>query len=226
MKRITNILLIVFLLFPLLVLAQRKKTTSQKLNFSEVWVWEYTDSKGTKAEMVVYREPKLNYWLLTGEAYGQTDEMSLWFVLKPNGEVLQAYQDEESNSSKKMMKHRLYPDKKTVLPSNWKTTGNTKKFGDVSLGFPKFTGKEYKVSYGKTNEQSMFYLAATKADFSSLALFNDLDIDAKLPIRFPKDIPGNYIVLSEITKIQHNVISYSFKYISYSEFHINLLDYD
>lgn len=217
-----------FLLFPLLVLAQQKRfiEASKKLNFSEVWVWEYTDTEGKKAEMAVYREPKLNYWLLTTEAYGQTDEMTLWFILKPNGEVLQAYQDGEGNSAKKLIKHRLYPDKKKLLPNHWKATGNTKTFGDTSLGFPKFIGEEYNVSYGKTNEQSVFFLATTKADFSTLYLFNDLDIDAKLPFRFPKDIPSNYLVLSEETIFSSVSELYRFKYISHTEYYINISEYD
>lgn len=216
------------MLFPFLVFAKKKSkvTISKNLNFSEVWVWEYTDSKGKKIEMAIYREPILNYWLLTTEAYWQTDEMSLWFILNPNGEVLQAYQDGESNSSKRLMKHSLYPDKNTVLPNNWKATGITKSFGDVSLGFPKFIGEEYNVSYDKTNEQSVFFLTPTKADFSTLYLFNGLDIDAKLPIRFPKDIPSNYVVLSEETKFSNVSELYRFKYISHTDYHINISEYN
>lgn len=221
MNRCVKIVFIGCLLFPFSGLAQQKKSLSQ-YNFSEVWVWEYTDSKGEKAEMAIYREPELNYWLLTNEAFGQTDEMTLWFMLKPDGEVVQAYQDGENSDSKKMMKHRLYPDKKTGLPGNWKTTGNTKKFGDARSGFPKFSGKEYKVNYGKSNEQSAFYLAATKADFAMLSLFNDLDIDAKLPVRFPGDVPGSFITLSENTVFPGGVVQYSFRDISHTEYFIEI----
>lgn len=198
---------------------------SQKLNFTEVWVWEYTNRNGQKAEMAIYREPQLNYWLLTSEAFANTDEMTEWFILKPDGEVLQAYQDGEKNSLKKLLKHQLPSKKNRQLPSYWKATSNKQSFGDTRLGFPLFQGTAYKVSYLKTKDQSTFYLAQTKADFTMVSYFNNLNIDAKLPIRFPKDIPGHYITLSEHTVFPGGAVQYTFKYISQTAYHINLADY-
>lgn len=225
MKKAGVIFSIACMLFPFMVLAQ--KTNAPQYNFSEVWIWEYIDVNGKKGQMGIYREPKLNYWLLTPDDAGfrETDEMSLWFILKPNGEVLQAYQDGEMNSRKKLMRHELHLNKTIKLPDYWRATGNTKKFGDTGLGFPTFTGKEYKVRYKKTNDQSTFYLAFTKADFSVLSFFNDLNIDAKLPVRFTKDIPGNYITLSEHTLFAGGTIRYQFKYISQTEYYIALSEY-
>lgn len=230
MNRFFKIILIVFLLFPLFAVAQQKqaiKSTTQ-YNFSEMWIWEYSDANGKKAQMAIYREPKLNYWLLTPDDAGfrEIEEMTLWFILKPDGEVLQAYQDGEKNSRKKLVKHQLHPVKKNKLPDYWKATGKSKYFGDTFSGFPTIKGLEYKVSYTKTNDKSTFYLATTKADLSMLSLFNDLNIDAKLPVRFPKDIPGHFITLSEETVLTGGNVRYNFISISQTEYEINLTDYE
>jgi hypothetical protein len=224
-----KITFIAFLLFPLFAVAQQKKTikSTTQYNFSEMWVWEYTDANGKKAQMAIYREPKSNYWLLTPDDAGfrATDETTLWFLLKPNGEVLQAYQDGENDNRKKLVKYRLRPDNKKQLPGYWKATGKSKYFGDTFSGFPKIKGLEYKISYTKTNDKSKFYLATTKADLSMLSLFNDLSLDGKLPIRFPKDIPGHFITLSESTVFPGGAVQYNFRYISQTEYYINLSDY-
>lgn len=230
MKRYINIICIGFMLFPILGLAQQKNTikSNSKFNFTEVWVWGYSDSQGKKGEMAIYREPKLNYWLLTPDDAGfrETDEMSLWFILKPNGEVIQAYQEAEGRNTKKIIIHRLHSKNVMRLPHYWKSTGKTKYFGNSDLGFQKIVGKEYKVKYEKTNDQSIFFLASTKVDFGSLADFNSLNIDAKLPIRFPKDIPRNIVPLSENSAFAHGgTTQFEFKYISPTEYHINISEF-
>ncbi len=229
MNRFVKKMVTCFLLFPLFVAAQQKKTvkSTTKYNFSEMWIWEYTDANGKKAQMGIYREPKLNYWLLTPDDAGfrDVDEMTLWFILKPNGEVLQAYQDGEKNNRRNLIKHRLHPNKKIKLPDYWKATGKSKYFGDTYSSFSKIKGLEYIVSYENTDDKSTFYLATTKANLSALSLFNDLNIDAKLPIRFPKDIPGNFITLSENTVFPGGAVQYAFRYISQTEYYIDLSDF-
>lgn len=230
-NRFVKIMFIVFLPILSLAAAKQKKVikSGSRYNFSEMWVWEYTDANGKMGQMAIYREPKLNYWLLTPDDgdFREMDEMTLWFMLKPNGEVLQAYQDGEKNSRKKLIKHYLHPDKKARLPDYWKATGESKYFGDTFSGFPKMKGMEYKVSYQKTNllEKSTFYLAITKADCAMLSLFNELNIDAKLPVRFPKDIPDYFVPLSENTIFPGGAVQYAFKYISQTEYYIDHSDY-
>lgn len=228
MKRFIKIMVTGFLLFTLFVEAQQKKTikNTTKYNFSEMWIWEYTDASGKKAQIGIYREPKLNYWLLTPDDAGfrEVDQMTLWFILKPNGEVIQAYQDGEINSRKKLIKHSLHLDKKVKLPDYWKATGKSKYFGDTFSGFAKMKGTEYIISYEKTSEKSTFYLATTKTNFATLSCFNDLNIDAKLPIRFPQDIPDNFITLSEEPVLASGNVRYNFKSISQTEYEINLTD--
>lgn len=228
MNRFFKIIFIAFLLFPLFAVAQQKqaiKSTTQ-YNFSEMWIWEYSDANGKMAQMAIYREPKLNYWLLTPDdaCFRQTDEMTLWFILKPDGEVLQAYQEGEKSSRKKLVKHQLHPVKKNKLPDYWKATGKSKYFGDTFSGFAKIKGIEYIISYEKTSEKSTFYLATTKTNFAALSCFNDLNIDAKLPIRFPQDVPDNFITLSEEPVLASGNVRYNFKSISQTEYEINLTD--
>ncbi len=201
--------------------AQTKETTT--IRFTEMWVWEYQNSNGKRSEMAIYREPKSNYWLLTADDAGfrDTDEMTLWFLLKPNGEVIQAYQDGEKQGNKKIVRHRLDMRKTANIPPQWKRQNATKYFGHPDLGFPEIKGNEYKVEYEKTEDKSVFYLAASKADFTPLNYFNNLNIDAKLPIRFPKEIPGSFMVLSENSVFPGGSVRYNFKYISQTEYFID-----
>ncbi len=226
MKKLVLFVSILCLTIPTIFFAQAKPKSSQQYNFTEVWVWTYSNINGDKSEMAIYREPKTNYWLITPDDAGfrDADEMSLWFIVKPNGEVLQAYQNAENiNSKPKLIKHQLILNKHTELPKYWMNTGKTRKYGDASMGIPIITGKEYKVNYTKSNDQSTFYIGITKADFESLALFNDLNIDAKLPIRFPTDLPGKYVVLSEYTVFSYgSSVKCDFKYITPTEYYIDL----
>lgn len=223
MKRLS---IIACVLLPLFVTARQTKTGRTQYNFTEIWVWEYKGKDGKKGEMAIYREPKLNYWLLTAEAYGNTDDMCDWILIKPDGTYYFAYKDAELGGGRTLLKMKQELPKVKSIPAYWKTSAKQKNFGNVSMGFPVFKGKEYKVSYLKTRDYSTFYLAATKANFTPLSIFNKLDTDARLPIRFPKDIPGNYIVLSENAEFPNGSVQYSFKYISHTEYHIDLSEYE
>lgn len=177
--------------------------TSSTINFTEVWVWEYVNIDGKKGKMAIYHEPKLNYWLITPDDAGfrDKDEMSLWFLIKPNGEVLQAYQDAE-HSSKRIIKHQLPLYVKSKLPSNWKTSGKSQLFGDKQTGFSEMEANEYQIEYGKTSEKTTIYIAKTKSEAWVLSFFNDLLIEAKLPIQFPRDLPKNLSHLKKLPNLQ------------------------
>jgi len=216
------------LLFSLMLCFWSHFTSAQKtgssINFTEVWVWEYVNADGKKGEMAIYREPKLNYWLLTPDDAGfrDQDEMSLWFLVKPNGEVLQAFQDAE-HSSIKIIRHQLSIDVKRKFPASWKANGKSQYFGDTHTGFPKMKGIGYQTGYEKTNEKTSIYLAYTKADAWVLSFFNDMNIDAKLPIRFPKELPKHFVAVKEVTEFSGGgSVQYSFKNISHTEYFIDL----
>lgn len=192
------------------------------IKFTQAWVWEYTDAGNGKKEMVIYHEPGLSYWLFTQEAYGDTDGMSYWILGKPDGEYLMAYQDAELNSSMKTEQFKIDFATNKSIPSYWKKGLNQKKFGDASLGFPLLTGYEYKLKYGKTNEESVAYIGKVKADMNPVYYFNRLNIDARLPIRFPTDLPAGCIILSEESKNSKPFTAYRLKYVSHTEYIIDL----
>ncbi|MEZ4890815.1 MAG: hypothetical protein R2779_09795 [Crocinitomicaceae bacterium] len=54
--------------------------TSSTIKFSEVWVWEYVNIDGKKGEMAIYREPKLNYWLITPDDADFVNKMNEFMV--------------------------------------------------------------------------------------------------------------------------------------------------
>lgn len=216
--------MIACMLLPFFVAAQQT-TTAKKYNFTEAWVWEYTNASGNTNEMVLYRDPKSNCWLLTAEAYGNTDGMCDWILVQPDGTCYFAYKDAELDNSGSLLKMKLRPENVKAIPNYWNTENRYRKFGNTAMGFAAFNGRAYQCTYTKTKEQSTFYLAKTAAAFAPLAVFNELDIDAKLPVRFPKDIPGNYVVLSESSSGAGYSVQYRFKYQSHTEYYIDLAQY-
>lgn len=207
------------------VFAQKKTTrATSAIHFSEAWVWNYTNASGEKGSVMIYREPKSGSWLLTKDdaGLGKTDEMTRWFLLQPNGEILQAYDDPERNGRLKL--HRLRWQKKAVahLPGYYKPTGKTARFGTANWGYKPVRGRSYNIAYQKTNEKTTVYLADSTLDWSALFAFNSLDMDAKLPIRFPVDIPPKKIPLSEETTGAGWRTGYTFEGISSTEYDIDL----
>lgn len=200
---------------------------AKPLHFTEMWTWEYVQYDGKKGVMSLFREPKSNYWLLTADDAGfrETDEMTLWFIVKPNGEVLQAFQDGDITRIMALKELKLVVKRNKKLPTYWQSTSNTKVFGDPNLGFPAFRGRGYSINYLQSNDHTEFYIAQTSAHFSALALFNTLTIDAKLPINFPQDLPKHMVPLSEHTTFAGGgMVQYNFKYISQTEYYIQLPD--
>lgn len=100
--------------------------------------------------------------------------------------------------------------------------GLSKYFGEESFGFSKFTGKSYCVDYIKTNEKSIFFITDVEFNVAPLYVFNTLELEAKLPIDFPLHLPESMLVLSESTELPDKEISYKFKYISPTEYFIQL----
>lgn len=196
----------------------------KKLSFTEAWVWAYTNSDGSEGEMVVYREPQTGYWLFTPEAYGSTDEMTEWIVANNDGVYIFAYNDAELYTPQKRFIVNVKLKKFDKLPEEWQLLSGSQYFGDALLGFPRFKGTAYETTYLKTTERSIFYVAATQADLSAIYYFNHLNIDAKLPVSFPENIPGRQIVLSEQTKFATGNMGYRFRHISHTTYQINLSD--
>lgn len=219
-------------LIPILLLFSscvRTKTISRdnaEFNFTQAWVWEFKNElisenqAGHQGEVVVYFNPQNNYWLFTNEAFGISGEMLDWVVGKPDGTYSTLSTDEfgKKNLTKEKIEFNHYSE----LPSEWIFTGNEKFFNENDLGFPKLKGEEFYMKYLKTNEITEVYLTDHPIDFSALYHFNQLNSEAKLPFHFPINLPKNKLVLQEITISGNQKILYKLKYISHTEYFVNL----
>lgn len=195
-----------------------------QINFTQAWVWEYEDAHGNKGEMTIYHEPKLNCWLFTREAYGNTDDMCDWVLAMPDGEYYFAYQDGEEYGKARLLRQKVNFVRHKEIPVNWGAAidSTSRRFGDTRLGFPLIKGHLYLLRFEQTQEQCEYYIGLTNTDMTPVYYVNRLDADAKLPVDFPIDLPPGYIALSEKSKY----MSLNFKYISHAQYHINLLGYE
>lgn len=192
------------------VFAQKKP-----LVFREVWIWEYTDTEGTKQELAIYHLPAKNYWLFIAEAYGNSGEMIEYILAKPDGEYIMAYTDAEGQNG--LLKTRIPLSSPKVLPSAYRLQKKTHFFGDPELGYPKILGKQYIKTFENTSDAAEMYLTDTKSDMRPVYHFNQLEGDAKLPVHFPLDLPAHTQVLEEKIKGE---VRYTFKFKSQTEYYV------
>jgi hypothetical protein len=204
------LLVIVTWLYP-----QKKNQVATEIHFSQVWVWEYVNtyfeegSPEYKGEMVVYFNPEKNYWLFTQEAFGLTDEMTVWTLGMPGGNYISSYTDEFG--SQKEYTDNIDITKQNLLPKHYKPLENWKVFNSPEPGFLNFTAQEYRLDYSKTNEVTCLFLAETEIDFSPVYFFNLRNAEAKLPIHFPIDLPINIKVIEDETVMNQFSTTYKFK---------------
>src|SRR5690606_20015195 len=174
---------------------QAQTKSLKSIQFTQVWVWEYQNDlvaesePGHKGELAVYYQPRLNYWLFTAEAYGTSGEMYNWIVGKPDGSYILCATDEFG--------------KQVITKQNLEIPLNKTTFNQNQLGFSKIEGREFKVVYGKTNDQSSVFVSDFKADFLPLYFFNRLNTEAKLPFRFPEDLPKQTLLLEENSEVNN-----------------------
>ena len=172
-----------------------QKTKKQTIKFTQAWVWEYENQliaenePGHKGEIVVYFEPKQNYWLFTQEAFGNSGEMYNWILGKPDGTYILNASDEFGKTT--LMKEKLKFSTHKKIPGHYKLLSIKKNFNVNKLGFPKIIGQKYKVDYEKTSDQSSVFIVDQKVDLSPLYYFNRLNIEVKIPFNFSLDLPKN-----------------------------------
>ena len=207
---------------------QAQKTKKQTIKFTQAWVWEYENNliaenePGHKGEIVVYFEPKQNYWLFTTEAFGNSGEMYNWIIGKPDGTYVLNASDEFGKTNLMIEKLKFSSNKK--IPSHYRPLSNKKIFNENKLGFPKIIGRKYKVDYEKTTDQSAVYIGDYKVDFSPLYYFNRLIIESKIPLSFPFDLPENKLLLEDESINSNAKISLVFKEISNTEYFVEIND--
>lgn len=214
----------ILLFFSFCLFAQTAST--QKIKFTQTWVWEYQNSlipknePGYAGEIVVYFEPKLNYWLFTTEAYGNSGEMYNWILGKPDGTYVLCATDEFGKQTITAQKLKFPLNK--IMAKHYKLAEKKKAFNQNLFGFQKIEGKEYKVNYLKTIDQSSIFLGDVRANFLPLYFFNRLNIEAKLPFQFPLDLPKNKLLLQEISLVNRKKLQLVFKEISHTDYEIYL----
>lgn len=167
----------------------------EEIHFTEFWVWEYPNDRGELVEFGIYRAPQKDLWLLTLDSYGDTDGMTSWFLVRPNGRLVQSAPMEHAGKSE-FYNHRLSLSAPKQMPSSWKKENARKKFGTPEEDFGVFEGQAY-VSEELFALGSEFYFYESKTSFAALSHFNDLEIDAKLPVHFPKNIPQNFVPMAQ-----------------------------
>lgn len=196
-------------------------------NFTELWIWEYTDYYGEKGDVWVYREPESGYWLFTQDAYGNTDGMSDWIMGLTNGTYLLGYVNPEMGSKKQLMELKTSYEIDDELLKLWKKTNITAPFAQTAHSMRKFTGTAYEVSYPKLSDRSRIYLAETEVDFRPVYYFNTLDSDARLPIHFPLVLSKNQFALADSSVMgDGTMVTYTFKEVSPNQYHVQLNEYD
>ena len=138
--------LLLFLALPFICFYAKAQTGSPKtIKFTQAWVWGYENElvqksePGHKGEIVIYFEPKQNYWLFTTEAYGTSGEMYNWIIGKPDGTYWLC--DTDEFGKKTITKQRLQFSLTKLLPKHYKPLGKRKIFNENKLGFSKIEGK-------------------------------------------------------------------------------------
>ena len=214
------------LLFSFFVLGQMSYKENSEINFTQAWVWEYKNELipgneiGHQAELVVYFHPELHYWLFTVEAFGVSGEMLDWIIAKPDGTYLVKGKDEFGNEV--IWEERIEFSEESGISEAYRETGNSKIYNQNALGFEPILGKEYSVQFEKTEEESCFYLAESDLDFSPIYFFNQLNLEVKIPVHFPNNLPQNQLILEEETQTPNGRIQTKLKWISNTEYFVYL----
>jgi hypothetical protein len=158
--------------------------------------WSFENEMATeehlkKGEINIYVDEKSGTFLFTREAYGWSGEMIDFVIADQKGNYIMGHTDEFGKKHRETIKARQYAEVMTQsknIISDFKKyakpTGKTKVFGKNDYGWPTKIGKEYILSYQKTEDKSNLFVSTEKYSFLPLFLFNKLGFDAKLPVAF------------------------------------------
>lgn len=168
------------------------------IKFTEKWTWAYTNIKGEKNEMILYRSPLTQEWMIPKSSLESKDETLYWIIIKADGEVIQANKAAGKGIKLTYTHHKLFPVKNNSFAKTWTKDSKTKAFDSPKQPIYNFQGIGYNITFPRVSNKAYSYVSQTNIDFNLLTHFNDLNsTNAKLPIQFSRDIPYNYIHLSE-----------------------------
>lgn len=213
-------------------LADERTPARDRYVFRHSWHWTYYNTwipegeSGHTGEVTVYHDDSSGALLLTPEAYGISDEMSVWILALPTGEYITAYCDAEGR--KGLMRDTVQlaePDES--FATQFRPAGSKKIFGENTYGWPTLRGYAYRGGYEKTSEQTEIWLADTAVNLSPLAGFNRRNAEARLPLHFMAGIPeGRVEVAAHTVSGSGHRSGHELTAISDNYYEINLKDYD
>lgn len=210
-----------------------------KYFFSTMLTWsfenELTDEEHLKkGEINIYVDEKTGTFLLTKEAYGWSGEMIDFVIADQKGNYIMGHTDEFGKKHRETYKAQQYAEvlaqSKNIMSDfkkYCKSTDKTRVFGKNNYGWPTKTGKEYILSYQKTEDKSNLFLSTEKYSFLPLFLFNKLDFDAKLPVAFDYSLilTPNQMPLEDVYEWNGKKSKFTFISASPTEYFIDLNEY-
>lgn len=223
-------------------MAYRNKNWNPKSGnyyFNTMLTWSYENELASedhlkKGEISIYIDEKSGTFLFTKESYGWSGEMIDFVIADQKGNYIIGHTDEFGKKHRETKKASQFADvmaqTKSIVSEfkkYCKPTEKTKIFGKNAYGWPTETGKEYVLSYQKTEDISNLFLSTEKYSFLPLFLFNKLEMDAKLPISFDYSlmIPSEKLVLEDTHIYNELKTKLTLESISPTDYFINLNEY-
>jgi hypothetical protein len=222
--------------------AYRNKNWNPKAGkyfFSTMLTWsfenELTDEEYLKrGEINIYVDEKTGTFLFTKEAYGWSGEMIDFVIADQKGNYIIGHTNEFGKKHRETKKSEQFADiinQSKKIQADFKKyckpTGKNKVFGKNKYGWPTKTGKEFMLSYQKTEDKSRLFLAPEKYSFLPLFLFNKLGFDAKLPVAFDYGLilSPNQMPLEDVYEWNGKKTKLTFISASPTEYFMDLNDY-
>jgi|JI7StandDraft_1071085.scaffolds.fasta_scaffold06567_6 hypothetical protein len=222
--------------------AYRNKNWNPKAGkyfFSTMLTWSFENEMATeehlkRGEINIYVDEKTGTFLFTKEAYGWSGEMVDFVIADQKGNYIIGHTDEFGKKHREIQKAQQYAEVASLSKSIMsdfkkycKSTNKTRVFGKNDYGWPTKTGKEYILSYQKTEDKSNLFLSTEKYSFLPLFLFNKLEFDAKLPVAFDYSLilTPNQMPLEDVFEWNGKKSKLTFISVSPTEYFIDLNDY-
>ena len=191
------------------------------------------DDYNRSGEISIYIDEKSGTFLFTKESFGNTGEMVDFVIADQQGNYIFGYTDEHGKKLRETLKSykasdKNFQSKKVENDFNkyCQPTGNTKRFGENKYGWPAFKGTEYRMN-DMLSDSSTVFITASKYSFLPVFLFNQLQIETKLPVNFDfsKILPSKNLILQRSYVLEGSVSSFTLISASPTEYFIDLSDY-
>ncbi len=208
--------------------------------FSEMWTWTFhnemlaSDDPRHKGEMSIYVDPPSGTILLTRPDTKYQDEMLDWLIIEPSGKYIAGYTGEHGDFEKiegdmtkvKDFRMRL-SHQKNDFEKYFKQKETQKIFGANKYNNPTIEGQAYEMTFEKTNDKTVLYLAELPFSLRPFYLVAEAYTELGLPLKLDYGflLPDNYLVLSEDYQHQGKSIGYQLSSFSAAEYFLNIEKY-